>query len=204
MEVKMPELNFKIYRAVNPKLENTSILKKYHNTMRPPANVPYLVDNLWELTRPKNYPNRRHSVFASPTPELALEAAGGGTVYTVEFKGKYKLCQVKNSKDSRYHPDCKSLKKFLPRLYKNRFEQDWINSKLSEKEDFGKLWIPCLTRDELNFLFGSNEKLRKIKKDICNAVTYWNDVVLIKNGNGLPDPEGELFFEAFDGYYLES
>lgn len=202
MEVKMSELNFKIFRAV-PKLEKTPQLKNYHTTMRSPGNVPYVVDNLWEWKRPKNYPNRRHSFCASPTPELALEAAEGGTAYNVEFKGRYKLCQVKAYKDSKYHPDCKSLKKLLPKLYKKYFNLDWINSNLSEKEDFGKLWIPCLTKRDINYLFGSNEKLREIKDEIYNAITYWNDVVLIKNGMDLPDPEGELFFEPEDGYFLK-
>ena len=198
----MHELNFKMFRAVNPKIEKTPQLKKYHDTMRPPGYVPYVVDNLWEWKRPKNYPNRRRSVFASPTPELAIEIVEGGTAYTVKLNGRYKLCQVKGCSDSKNHPDCKKLKKLLPELYKNHFNQDWINSELSEKENFGKLWIPCLTKDEMNYLFGSNEKLREIRDEIYNAITYWNDVALIKNGSDLPDPEGELFFEAENGYYL--
>jgi len=64
------------------------------------------------------------------------------------------------------------------------------------------LWIPCLTKNDMNKLFGSNEKLREIRDEIYNAITYWNDVVLIKNGENLPDPEGEIVFEALDGYYL--
>ena len=107
----MSESRFKIYRAVEPELEKTPQFKKYHNTMRPPRNVPYLVDNLWEWKRPKNYPNRRFSAYASPTAQLALQAAEGGTAYTIEFNGIYKLCQVKGYKDSRNHPDCKKLKK---------------------------------------------------------------------------------------------
>lgn len=194
----MQELNFKMFRAVNPKIEKTPELKKYRSTMRPPGNVPYIVDNLWEWKRPKNYPDRRRSVFASPTPELAMKAVGGGTAYTVKFNGKYKLCQVREYWDSKKHPDCKKLRKLLFKF----FGQDWIDGKLKDKEDFGKLWIPCLTKNEMNYLFGSNEKLREIRNEIYDAITYWNDVALIKNGSGLPDPKGELFFEAEDGYYL--
>ena len=196
----MPELSFKVYRAVEQKLENTKTFKKYHNTMRPPGNVPYVVDNLWEWKRPKNYPNRRRSVFASPTPALAMEAVGGGMVYSVEFKGKYKICQVKGYWDSKKHPDCKKLRKLLFRI----FGQDWIDGKLKNKEDFGRLWIPCLTKKDMNYLFGSNEKLKEVRDEIYNAITYWKDVALIKNGLDLPDSEGELFFEAEDGYYLKS
>jgi hypothetical protein len=80
--------------------------------------------------------------------------------------------------------------------------QNWIDAKLSKKEALGRLWIPCLTKNEMNYLFGTNEMLREIKDDVYNAITYWNDVVLIKNGMDLPDPEGEMFFEPIDGYYL--
>lgn len=194
----MSQLNFKIFRSVKEKIEKTPHLKNYHETMRPPGNVPYIVDNLWEWKRPKNYPNRRRSVFASPTSELALKAANGGTVYTVGFKGKYNLCQVKGYWDSKKHPDCKKLRNLLFDI----FGQDWIDSDIKVKEDFGKLWIPCLTKNDMNKLFGSNEKLREIRDEIYNAITYWNDVVLIKNGENLPDPEGEIVFEAVDGYYL--
>lgn len=46
-------------------------------TRRTPGNVPYLVDNLWEYLRSENFPSRRHAVYASPTPELALANATG-------------------------------------------------------------------------------------------------------------------------------
>ena len=83
-----------IFRCVIKKPDTTTKFRKAKNTMRPPGNVPYIVDNLWEWKRPKGYPNRRYSVFASPKPSLA-SASGpeGGTVYRVEFEGKYKLCQ---------------------------------------------------------------------------------------------------------------
>jgi hypothetical protein len=196
----MAELKFAIYRSVKPKSDTTTRLHEYRKTMRPPGNVPYVVDNLWEWKRPKNYPNRRCSVFASPIAELAVEAAKGGSAYTVHFNDKYKLCQVKGYWDSKKHPDCKKLRKLLF----NIFGQEWIDGKLKHKEEFGKLWIPCLTKNDMNSLFGSNERLREIRDDIYNAITYWNDVALIKNGMDLPDPEGELFFEAEGGYYLRT
>lgn len=194
----MSELKFKIYRAVNSKLEKTPAFKNYHDTMRPPSNVPYVVDNLWEWKRPKNYPNRRYSAFASPKPELALKSANGEIVCEVKFEGKYKLCQVNGYKDSREHPECKELRKLLFK----KFGQGWIDGKLNEKEEFGKLWIPCLTKDDMNYLFGSNETLRGIREEVYSNITFWNDVVLIDKDMDLPDPEGELFFQAEGGYYL--
>jgi hypothetical protein len=167
--------------------------------MRPPGNVPYIVDNLWEWKRPEEFPNRRRSVFASPTSELALKAAKGGTVYSVKLNGKYKLCQVKGYWDSKKHPDCKELRNLLFEL----FGQTWIDADIKGKEDLGKLWIPCLTKNEMDALFDSNKKLTEIRDEIYDSITYWNDVALIKNGMDLPDSEGEFIFEPLDGFYLE-
>ncbi len=190
----------KIFRSAKAKPDTTAELHEYRNTMRPPGNVPYVVDNLWEWKRPEKYPCRRFSVYASPQKSIAEKLGPyDGTVYRVKFKGKYKLCQVQGYKDSKDHPDCKKLKELWK--FKN-FEQDWLDGKLKDKEETGKLWIPCLSRNEMNYLFGSNEKLREIRDEVYNAITYWNDVVLIKNNMPLPDPTGELFFEAKDGYYL--
>lgn len=191
----------KIFRSAKAKPGMTTKLHEYRNTTRPPGYVPYVVDNLWEWKRPENYPCRRFSVYASPQGSIAEELGPeDGTIYRVELKGKYKLCQVQGYEDSRYHPDCKKLRRLLFKT----FGQHWIGGKLKDKEEFGKLWIPCLTGDEMNHLFGSNEKLRKIRDGVYNAITYWNDVELIKNNMPLPDPIGELFFEAKDGYYLRS
>ena len=85
----------KIFRSVKAKPGTTTELHKYRKTIRPPGNVPYVVDNLWEWKRPKNYPSRRFSVYAAPKESNAKKSGpDDGTVYRVEFKGKYKLCQV--------------------------------------------------------------------------------------------------------------
>ena len=150
----------KIFRCVSKKDDTTTKFRKHKDTMRPPGNVPYIVDNLWEWKRPKGYPNRRYSVFASPQPSFA-SASGPkqGTVYNVEFKDKYKLCQVVGYNDSKEHPECKSLRALLFDI----FGQGWIDGKLTYKEEFGKLWFPCLSKEDMNHLFGANEKLRKIR-----------------------------------------
>jgi hypothetical protein len=126
----MSEPNYKIYRSVEAKPDTTTKLRMPKTTMRPPGNVHYVVDNLWEWKRPENYPNRRHSVFASPTPELALKAAKGGTVYTVEFNGRCNLCQVRGHDDSKEHPDRKDLRKLLFKI----FGQHWIDGNLKDRE----------------------------------------------------------------------
>jgi len=197
----MPEANSQIYRSVKEKTDTTTTLHEYRKTMRPPGHVPYVVDNLWEWKRPKNYPCRRRSVFASPQASLAKELGSeNGTVFRVEFKGEYNLCQVKKYKDSKFHPECNTLKKLLFDL----LGKDWVNTELNEKEEFGRLWMPCLTRNQMNYLFGENEKLRKIRENLYNAIKYWEDVILIRKDMSLPYNDGELFFEAVNGYYLRA
>lgn len=188
-----------IFRCVIKKSDTATRFRKSKNTMRPPGHVPYIVDNLWEWKRPKGYPNRRYSVFASPQPDLAKKSgAKGGTVYRVEFKSKYNLCQVKEYSDSKDHPECKLLRK---RVF-DMFGQGWIDGKLTYKEEFGKLWIPCLSKDDMNYLFGANEKLRKIRDEVYNSIDYWENIILIKSDKPILDQKGELFFEPLDGYWL--
>ncbi len=38
--------------------------------LRPPVSVPNVVDNLWEWTRPEEFPSRRFAAFASPKRKL--------------------------------------------------------------------------------------------------------------------------------------
>jgi len=190
-----------IFRSVLEKPDTTTKFNHYRTTMRPPKNIPYLVDNLWEWKRPKEYPCRRLAVFASPNKEIALKSGkAGGTVFRVEFQGLCKICQVKEYQDSKKHPECNTLKTFILK----ELCQKWIDAKLSEKEELGRLFIPCLTKNDMNFLFGSNEKLREIRDEVYNSIKYWDNVVTINKNKPLPDERGELFFEAKDGYYLRS
>lgn len=201
-----------LFRSVKAEEDTNARLHEYRNTMRPPGHVPYVVDNLWEWKRPNEYPNRRFSVFASPQQELARESGqSGGTVYRIKLNGKYKLCQLKGYKDSKYHPECSNLKKLLLSM----LGQDWIDDKFSNsewtpgnllipKEKAGRLWIPCLTKNEVDRLFGEVKILQNIHEEIYNAITYWDDIALVKQGEPVPDPDGELFFEAEDGYYLRN
>ncbi len=198
----MSQLNFTIYRSVEPKPNTTDTLHEYRTTMRPPGNVPYVVDNLWEWKRPDNFPCRRIAVFANQQMDLAKKSGPDeGIVYRVEFNERFKLCVVKGYQDSKYHPDCKKLKKAL--FSSDFLGKDWLNDR-KEKNEIGKLWIPCLTKDEINSLVKNNNRLKEIKEKIYDAITYWDSVELIGKGMDSPDPEGELFFEAEDGYYLKA
>ena len=62
--------------------------------------------------------------------------------------------QVIGYADSKNHPDCKLLRKLLFKI----FGQEWIDGKLADKDDLGRLWIPCLCKDDMNHLFEKNVK----------------------------------------------
>jgi hypothetical protein len=196
-----------VCRAVSENLDVTDKLFKIHSTMRPPGHVPYVVDNLWEWKRPDEFPNRRFSAFACPTPELAGKTFEGNCkVYRVEFNGeikKTKMCQLRSDKvpnltDSKFHPECISLRKLLI----SKLGMDWFSKDMSKKQAIASLWMPCLRKEDAEKLFESAEELRTIRDDIYDAIQYWSDVVLIENMGSIPNPEGELFFEYPDGYYL--
>lgn len=191
------ENSFPIYRAAKPGLVDTFC--KYRKTRRPPVNVPYVVDNLWEWVRPEGYPNRRYSAYASPAGEIALKLVGNDTrPYLVEFNGNYLLCQVKDHEDSKDHTECKQIRKLLL----DKIGILWASENLQTKESIGRLFIPCLTKEDVDKIFQENDLLRKYKDDLRQAIKYWDNVYLINPGEEIPDPVGEIFFEAFDGYYL--
>jgi hypothetical protein len=192
-----------IYRALNQQKWKSGLYMPY-TTMRVPGNVPYIVDNLWEWTRPNNYPSRRFSAFASPKPEIAIKLVGEGvTAYKVELPKPYLVCQLKVNKnynviDSRYYPECKSLGGLVISLLGKSFHQlDIVN-----KKEIGLLWMPCLNKEEIELVFDESSMLRKIKDQLKSSVAYWDNVQLCspEEING----EGEIFFEYPNGYYLKS
>lgn len=193
------KVSLKIFRAVRAGADTTSKLHEYKKTMRPPGNVPYVVDNLWEWKRPEGFPCRRFSVYASPTAELAKESGRKDSeVFLVEFTGRFRLAQVAGYEDSKKHPDCRNLRDRIQKI----LGQAWIDASMAEKEKAGRLWMPCLRKEEVELLFAEVEVLKRSRDEIFNAITYWDDVVLVNKGEGLPDSIGELFFEAYDGHYL--
>lgn len=189
-----------VFRAVKAGTDTAEKRHEYKRTMRPPSNVPYIVDNLWEWKRPDGFPCRRTSVYASPTPELARKAStSGNDVFRVTFKGPYRLAQVQGMDDAKEHGDCRQLRKLILK----KLGQGWLDGAMREKEKAGKLWLPCLRKEEVEALFTEVDALKAIRNEIWEAITFWNDVALIREGSLAPDPIGEFFFEAEDGYRLE-
>lgn len=194
---------FSAYRSIVPNKDGYELIK-YRPTMRPPGNVPYLVDNLWEWVRPASYPCRRTSVFASPTKELAFKSGPPkGMAFEIEFYGQPVIAQLKGFTDSKYHPECKSLKKLLINLLRKESNEWWMDWNLQKKSQVCQLWFPCLRREEVEELFKTVPLLQAIKGEVQSKISYWNDVELVDiEDPKLPDLEGEIFFEARDGYRL--
>ena len=199
-----------IYRAHEEKKPDTFKEAKDRGTRRPPSNVPYVVDNLWEWTRPEAYPDRRRSKFASPDYEQALRSRDLPTsqvqsVFRLEFVGKPVVAQLsaRNEEgeligDAKNHPDCKKLRKLLIDKLdggKNRFF--WPSQAMAEKHPASQLFQPCLTAEEVGRLFDNVDELRPHKDEIWRQVTYWDDLELIE-ADSLYNQEGEVLFQFKD------
>lgn len=160
-------------------------------TRRPPGNVPYLVDNLWEWARPDTFPSRRFAAFASPLPAQAVESAGiGRKPYRVETFGKVVVLQA-SIRDSRFHPDCIEISKRLKQLV----GQAWFDTSISEKIEIGRLFIPCLSKEEVEVIFATGV-MREFRESLWYSVKFWHDVHLVSIDQPWPRPDGELFFIA--------
>lgn len=183
-----PEIYMKIFRAVPHVTFNPEHEYRRHPGTRLPANVPYLVDNLWEFTRPDAMPSRRKSVYASPTAALALDGAAGvgrpkdGFIACrVECRSAPKTFQLSVA-DARYHPDVKKLQKTVH----DRLAGP-VPVGLEDKLALAPLFVPGMTRDELQAAVDGNAGLRELVMELAALVTLWKDT---------PDPAvGELFFE---------
>jgi hypothetical protein len=196
-----------IYRAEEG-VEKDSLKRiKDRDTRRPPGNVSYVVDNLWEWVRSEewpDYPNRRNSKFASPTPEQALRSAdlpedSYEHVFEIEFVGCPVIAQLPEFVDAKHHPDCRKLRKLLiDKLDGENHKFFWPSKKMEEKHPVGQLFQPCLTSEEVEHIFNTvDEFSSQDKNEIREKVTYWDDLELI-DPDSLYNQEGEVLFQFKD------
>lgn len=186
-----------LFRSVPQETDLHAVIRTQTATMRPPGNVAYVVDNLWEWKRPPQFPSRRFAAFASPSSALAAACGPpGGAVGRIRFLGAFQLCQLQGWADSKLHPECKSL----PKLLLHELGRDWVSAPLAHKQAAGQLWFPSLTADEVEGLFAHVPKLQCLRTTIEAAIRYWDSVVLVEDPAVLPTAEGEVFFTAEDGY----
>lgn len=205
-----------IFQRISPQMDSSQIYHAKENadlsrvytpyeTRRPPGNVSYLVDNLWEWVRPEKFPSRRNAKFGNPNPQEALRSAHLNSfeqVYRVEFLGDPKVAQMTIDKDARDHDDCRSLRKRVVRaLDGDMGRYSWVSQDLGEKGPATQLFQPCLTEEEVSRIFEESDVLRPIRKEIRQAVGFWDDVVTVESGD-LDNDEGEVFFEYEGGFRL--
>jgi hypothetical protein len=154
---------------------------------RRPKRVPVLVDNLWEWSRPPQFPSRRSSVFGSPTPELALRfGPRGGVVCQVLLAPPFRIAQLEGCPDARYHPDLERLTAMVSEIPDGLLQAletplaspDVVDTALDNVEPG---WAPRLRA----------------------AVTLWTTTRLgIDELPARVDRVGEFFLEASGGYAL--
>lgn len=169
-------------------------------SVRIPSNVPYVVDNLWEAFRPEGMPSRRHAIYASPTPELALANASAGSGEYVACKvvvdrSRINLAQLQVT-DAREHVDIKAISRLVSQ-YANRMQDESV----LDRTVIGQLFMPGAKR----FSMLAATVNSQIAKDFFEASeklsTFWRDASKI-----IECHPGELFFELMDdhvSYILE-
>ncbi len=172
-------------------------MHKRYNSPRIPANIPYVVDNIWEYLRPENMPSRRHSVYASPTPELALKNASGIAVDREEYvvceiiykSSDLKIAQLEVS-DAREHPDITRLSKRVNSFIRNTYiDADWdLRRKLAP------LLTPALRRSELQEIMDAYGPLNNLITDAKGESTIWTEASTVIS----KDSDGEIFFELVE------
>lgn len=147
-------------------------------TTRWPVNVPFLVDNLWEWRRSRQfdgYPTRRHALFAYSRRELAQQYVDEHpkddlAVYRVILHDRFTLCQVPGLRDSKHHTDCKELRQETFRILAEHGlveDKGWSAcATLDDKQTVGSLWIPGLKTEDIRTLSQASEVVR----DLLEAV----------------------------------
>lgn len=171
-------------------------------TQRLPSNVPYLVDNIWEWLRPESAPSRRHAVYASPTPELALlNASAGGLarenyiVCELELSGPAIKVAHLNVTDARLHHDIGRLMRYLP----SAINAGFADLPQQEKQRYAPLFLPGVKKTELEEFFSSSTPLGQLAAGIREISRFWLDASLFVR----PESDGEMFFEiSAECYYF--
>jgi hypothetical protein len=187
-----------LYRAYTSKLQETHVQRR--STWRPPVNVPYVVDNLWEWVRPEGYPSRRMAAFASPSikeVKISQPADRPVFVYRVKLPAGSKVAQLRGHIDSKLHPEVDGLRRFIMVALGDK----WSSLKSADKGSEALLFCPCLHANEVDSIV-SKSKLLAVS-GLREKIRYWSDIRLIVPEQDPMSPSGEIFFSVpEDGYDL--
>jgi hypothetical protein len=180
-----------LYRAVKTvSPEDHGLTHAWRPSMRLPVNVPYVVDNLWEWLRPASMPCRRHAVYASPSPELALENAArhpnraAHTAYLVDISGEFLVAQLPQ-KDAREHPDIRRIQQ----LAQDR-QPAWAAMSWEARQRVAMLFAPGCTKADFGRVIEEDDAMASFVKEATVLSTFWADA-----RGDIGHGDGELFFE---------
>ena len=192
----MSEANFPIYRAEALTLSLQAGEPQFPRaTVRLPSNVPYVVDNLWEFLRPQSMPSRRHSIYASPTPELARQNCSGRDqgqgfcVYRLVVEGRVLLAHLSVT-DAREHADVQ-----LTRHTVQSVVQQMADASAEEKSSLGLLFLPGASRADWERARAASALAAQLIDTLSAASTFWRDASPKPNS----DSNGELFLQLLAG-----
>lgn len=181
----------KFYRAV--KTLTPAELGEVHHwrpTMRLPSNVPYIVDNLWENLRPANMPCRRHAVYVSPSPVLAIECAARTgersmyTAYEVEISGSFTITQL-DVEDARYHSDVSAVLGLVKAEHATWHALPWATQLC-----LGMLFAAGCTKAMWARLAHADKAAARLIEVLSSESTFWTTAHRAR-----VECRGELFFE---------
>lgn len=144
-------------------------------------------------------PSRRHSAFASPSPELAIQSSLSDTprAFRVVIESGEPAAQIPKS-DARHVPEARRLPRPLFLLLGG---QEFLDGPLDRKSAIAPLLCPCLARNELEELFQS-APLTKQREPRWSEIRFWDRVRLFPVSEEPPFPHGEIFFSTL-GWRLE-
>lgn len=194
-------MSVRLFRAVPAKGFNADRRYCRYDTMRAPMNVPFAVDNIWELLRPSTMPSRRHAAYASPTPELALVNASAGDagaeyiVCEVVFSGPVRIAHLSVT-DARHHPDVRLLQRAVVDELAGLCD---ASSDLATRAAIAPLFMPTMTAELLTELRSKSEPVERVLRRAEALSTFWTSAAIELDHQS----DGELFFEVEPGGYYQ-
>jgi hypothetical protein len=197
----------KLFRAIPQSAEHIDgcLITKTRASRRIPRHVPYVVDNVWEYLRPPSAPSRRHSAYASPTPELALRNASSqfGTinvVWEIELPATDTVV-ICSTSDAKYHADVKRV----PAALLSSIEGILGAKSFQFTQLFAPIYLPGVTKEDLQPLFDARPE---VLAQARNIASFWNDAHILTFAELALSPtiaeSSEIFFDSRNGYRLRA
>ncbi len=140
-------------------------------------------------------PSRRHAIYASPTPELALQNASAPLADGDEYVAcrvvvepqKIRIAQLQVT-DARYHSDIRLIGKWI-----SQHGQELAELSLDQKQKLAPLFMPGLHRRELTELWKAHPLVAALCTYARQHSSFWSSA-----SDSPRSSDGELLFELVD------